>query len=126
MTKWKDKNNYKFWHTPIALALFFIFLVFFAYNIIGLVETERETSKKKEMVLDEIEDLKEREVSLLGDISKIETEEGKEEIIREKYQVAKEGEKMVVIVNEKKNVDNEVEEKDSHGFWNWVKGIFEK
>lgn len=117
-----------FWHSPLALFLLFLVMGFFVYKIIGLVQKERETSKKKELVLDQINILKQRENSLSQDISRLETEEGKEEIIREKYQVAKEGEKMVIIVNEEENPNSELSNREikDHGFWNWVKHMFNK
>jgi cell division protein FtsB len=120
-------TNYKFWHSPVALILLFLILIFFGYKIIDLIQKERETSHKKELILDQIDTLKSRESSLNNDIAKLETEEGREEIIREKYQVAKEGEKMVIIVDEDNRGDliNEGV-KGSHGFWNWVKSIFRK
>lgn len=124
MMKWK-KNNYKFWHSPLALIIIFCLLVLFGYNIIGLIEKKRDTTNKKELILDQINLFKERESALSTDISKLKTDEGKEEIIREKYQVAKEGEKMVIIVEEEnKNNSSDTPEKTNHGFWNWVKNLF--
>ena len=126
MTKWK-KTSYKFWHSPIALGLLFCVLVFFGYKIIDLIKKDIETTHKKELVLDQINSLQEREDSLNKDISKLETEEGKEEIIREKYQVAKEGEKMVTIINDSNTTNSQQETSVvSHGFWNWLKRIFSK
>ena len=124
MRKWK-RNNYKFWHSPIALVLLFCILVFFGYKIIDLIKKERETAHKKELVLDQISNLQVRESSLTLDISKLWTEEGKEEIIREKYQVAKEGEKMVIIVDENKgNGVGQQAAGSDHNFWGWIKRMF--
>jgi cell division protein FtsB len=125
MSKFK-KDNYKFWHSPIALILFFLILMFFGYRIIDLIQKERETSHKKELILDQIDSLKQRQNSLSKNISKINTDEGKEEIIREKYQVAKDGEKMVTIVDEKTDNEGVVQENEklNHGFWNWIKRTF--
>ena len=83
-----------------------------------------ETRNKKEDVLEKIDDLKGRETSLSSDIAKLQTEEGQEEIIRSKYQLAKPGEKVVTIVNEDANENTSPEVKVSHGFWNWVKNLF--
>ena len=55
---------------------------------------------------------------------RLQTEDGKEEIIREKYQVAREGEKMVIIVDEKDNVSLTEKEDIDHSFWGWIKRIF--
>jgi cell division protein FtsB len=121
------KNDYKFWHSPIALAFLFFIVLFFGYKIIDLIKIERETTEKKNLVLDQIEDLKKREVSLSSDISKLQTEEGKENIIREKYQVVKEGEKMVIIVDENNKNDSQLEQnKTDHGFFEWFKSVFKR
>lgn len=127
MLKFKN-NDYKFWHSPIALALLFCILVFFGYRIIDLIKVERETNYKKNLVLDQIEGLKKRESALSLDLSKIQTDEGKEEIIREKYQVAKEGEKMVIIVDESSKNDSSLDKegKTEHGFFEWFKSVFKR
>ena len=125
--EFKNHNQkYKFWHSPIALLLLFIFLVFFMYNIIGLVGKERETSHKKELALQELGELRDRKDSLNNDIHKFNTEEGQEEIIREKYQVAKEGEKMVIIVDDSDQNKIVEENKSVHVFWNLLKSLFDK
>ncbi|HLP86586.1 MAG TPA: hypothetical protein VK153_01780 [Candidatus Paceibacterota bacterium] len=121
----KEKNNYQFWHSPIVLFFLFAFLLFFGYKIIDLLKINIETSHKKEVKQLEIDDLKKRELSLSRDIAKLETEEGKEEIIRSKYPVTKPGEKMVSIIEEEGNVPLE-DSKTSHGFWNWLKKVFNK
>jgi cell division protein FtsB len=120
------KTNYKFWHSPFALIILFCFLVFFGYRIVDLIQKNIETKNKKEDVLNRIDDLKEREASLSVDINKLGTEEGQEEIIREKYQVAKAGEKVVTIVDEDNKSGNTISGRKTHGFWNWIKGIFKK
>ncbi|NVO04118.1 MAG: septum formation initiator family protein [Bacteroidetes bacterium] len=126
MKDFNKSNDYKFWHSPVALILLFCVLVFFGYKIIDLIKKERETSHEKEIILDKIDSLNKKEVDLNKNIARLETDEGKEEIIREKYPVVKDGEKMVTIVEDevdKKVLDNKKEE---HGFWNWIKGIFNK
>jgi len=123
----EKRNNYKFWHSPIALFVLFCILVLFGYKIIDLIQKNIETSRKKELILDQIDRLQKRELSLSEDIARLGTEEGKEEIIREKYQVAKINEKMVTIVDENVDMnDSKEEDRVSHGFWNWVKNIFNK
>lgn len=126
MTEFK-KNNYKFWHSPFALGLLFFVLIFFGYKIIDLVKKNIETAQKKEIISDKIKGLLEKESSLNKDIAKLETEEGKEQIIREKYQVAKENEKMVTIVDEENKINSlELQKAESYGFGNWIKSIFKK
>jgi len=120
------KRNYKFWHSPLALVLLFLILVYFGYRIVDLVKKEQETANEKELILNKISDLQARKTSLNSDIAKLETPEGKEEIIRDKYQVAKDGEKMVIIVDGdgSSNTSEQVQPVVSHGFWNWIKNLF--
>mgnify|MGYP003530516997 FL=1 len=124
MHHFKKKAEYKFWHSPIMLVVLFGVVVSFAYNLIGLLEKERETSKKKELALDQIESLKKRQTILEGDIARLETDDGIEEAIRDKYQVVKEGEKVVTIVNEEAPTNSDDESNKEHGFWNFLKRIF--
>ena len=126
MKDFKKNNDYKFWHSPIALILLFCFLVLFGYKIIDLIKKERETSHEKELILDKIDNLNKKEVDLNKNIIRLETDEGREEIIREKYPVVKVGEKMVTIVDESNSGKVQEEKKVNHGFWNWIKGIFKK
>jgi cell division protein FtsB len=119
------KNNYRFWHSPVALGIIFLILVVSGFKIIDLVKKERDTAHEKEIVLDQLAGLKKREDALNNNISKLETEEGKEEIIREKWPVVKEGEKMVTVVTEGKKIDSGTTGANTnHGFWNWIKKIF--
>ena len=95
--------------------------------MVGLFKKERETAKKKELIQEQIDTLTKREKILFEDIGKLKTEEGVEDIIREKYQVTKEGEKMVVIVDENEQTQNKEEESSpKHGFVNWFKSFFNK
>ncbi len=127
MSEFNRKNKNNFWHSPLVLIVLFCILILFVFNIIGLAEKERETAKKKDIELSKIENLRIREKTLTDDISRLKTEEGIEETIRDKYQVVKEGEKMVVIVDEEtKEVTPPVEKNTGHGFIFWLEGIFKK
>lgn len=126
MSEFNRKNKHNFWHSPLVLIVLFCILVLFAYNIVGLIKKERETNQKKNIILSNIESLRNREKSLSSDIEKLKTDEGVEETIRDKYQVVKEGEKMVVIVDEENKNDSSVEKETKHGFIEWIKSIFKK
>ncbi len=94
--------------------------------MLGLSSKERETARKKDLILSNIETLRNREKSLNTDIGKLKTEEGVEETIRDKYQVVKPDEKMVTIVDEEKVESPITEVESKHGFVEWVKSIFNK
>lgn len=123
--KKKDDTKYHFWHSPAALIILFFIVVLFSYNMFGLLEKERETSKKKELILSQIDADKKREAALSNDIEKLKTQEGIEETIRDKYQVVKPDEKMVIITDENDPKNNKVDESATdHSFWGWLKKTF--
>ena len=126
MAEFNKKNKYNFWHSPLVLLLLFCLLVLFAYNMIGLVTKERETARKNDLILSNIETLRYREKNLNSDIEKLKTDEGVEETIRDKYQVVRPDEKMVTIVDEEKNITPAVEVESKHGFLEWFKNLFNK
>src|SRR6185436_15859260 len=95
----KKHNSQNIWHSPLMLFVLLVVVVVFAYNMVGLIEKTHDTAKKREITLNQINDLQARETTLKSDIGKLSTEEGAEEVLREKYQMVKQGEKMVVIVD---------------------------
>jgi hypothetical protein len=123
MDKFK-KNNYRFWHSPFALIIFFFVLVFFSYKMIDLFKKKNETEHKKELVLEEVNNLNNRKDLILEKIQRLETSIGEEEIIREKYQVVQEGEKMVIIVDEEPEEDSE--EKERPSFFERLRDFFKR
>ena len=99
MAQFKDKKDYKqLWHSPLTLLILFCILIIFAYNMIGLIQKEGETRRKKIVELENIENLRKRQSNLDTNIAKLNTDEGVEELIREKYQVAKAGESVIRIL----------------------------
>lgn len=124
MAEFKKKSKNTFWHSPIALGILFCFLVLFIYNIVGLFTKERETARKRNIQLDNIEVLRNREKDLSMNIAKLNTEEGIEDAIREKYQVVKEGEKEVIIVDEQEKKIELDTIQNKHGLWDFIKKIF--
>jgi len=125
MAQFKKKNTYKFWHSPLALIVLFCVFIIFAYNMVGLVKKERETIKNKASELKKIEELRYRESALSRDIKNLNTEEGIEASVRDKFQVVKPGEKEVLIVDNKENTPT-LPKNDDHSFWGYIKRIFTK
>jgi len=127
MNEFKKKNKNSFWHSPFVLVILLCVVVVFAFNMIGLIEKEKETAQKKALILDEIDTLNKRETMLRSDINKLNTDDGIEDAIRDKYQVVKPGEKMVVIVDDKKPTEiQDNDPKNDHTFWGWVKNMFNR
>lgn len=124
MAEFKRKKMNTFWHSPLSLIVLFFVLVVFSYNMVELFKKERETENTKSLMLDKMNKLQEREQSLNASIEKLKTEKGTEDVIREKYQVVKPGEKMLIIVDPDDRDDIASELPKEHGFVNWFKNLF--
>ncbi len=70
----------------------------------------KETEKNKQIVKEKLTSLEKSKEKLNADIAKLNTEGGVEARIREKFGLAKEGEGMILIVEEEK--PNNTEEKE--------------
>ena len=99
-------------------------VVLFSYNIAGLAKKSRDTNEKRNLILKEIKYLKDKSESLNKEISELETDFGKEEELRRKLPVTKEGEKMVIILDEEPNMETIVIEKEQKGGWSRFLEIF--
>jgi cell division protein FtsB len=74
-------------------------------------------------VLNENVELKKREKMLSSEIERLKTKEGIEEEIRNKFNVVKPGEHLVVIVDDASTSKNETTEKNT-GWWESLLGFF--
>jgi cell division protein FtsB len=111
MAEYQKKNFNSLWYSPLVLSILFLLILLFIYNMIGIIGKVRDTNKKTEIVHSQIENLKKRENALSNDISRLKTDEGVEAALRDKYQLVKSGEKMVVIVDQEASVAQAVPEK---------------
>lgn len=125
MAEFKKKDKYSFWYSPLFLIILLVFLFFLSYKVIDLIKKDKETGEKKELTLDKIDELKERERVLNEDIAKMQTEEGVEDVIRGKYKVVKDGEKMVTIIDQEEDLERKISKVD-HSFIGWLRGLFKK
>src|SRR5688572_2800520 len=107
---------------PILLFLGVLVLVF-AWSVIRFSAKLEETGRNKKIAEDKVAALREKKEKLSEDIESLNTDEGKEEFFRENYGLAKEGEQMIVVVEEKKPMeDNDAEA--SSGFMSFFKNWF--
>lgn len=119
------KDSKRIWHSPLMLFVLLFILLLFMYNMIGLLEKARDTSQKREMVLSQMNSITERQQIEEKNIAKLQTDSGIEETLRDKYHLVKEGEQMVVIVDQDVDKLNNNEEKSSKlGIVQFFKNLF--
>ena len=111
----------------IQSKLFLIFLgiiiLAFLFNIFSFMNKMGETSKNKETIEDKVTELEKSKEKLNFEIIKLKTEKGIEENIREKFGLAKKGEEMIVIIEDKSSEEAE-KKTDSEGFFSFFKNWF--
>jgi len=107
---------------PVLILLGVVILVF-AWSVLGFWNQMRETSRNKQIVENKVIELKEQKEKLVSDIESLKTEEGKEKFFRENYGLAKEGENVIVVV-EDKTPPAPAKTSFSDGFFSFFKNIF--
>ena len=81
-----------------------------------------ETSRNKEIAENKVTELEKQKKELSSKIAELNTTEGKEGNIREKYGLAKEGEGLIVVVEDKNLTENK--DNPPGGFFNFLKNWF--
>ena len=89
-----------------ALILMVVLVFFLIKGSAEVMVKERESAKRVENLEKETEALSAREAELRDGIARLQTEEGIVEEIREKFSVAREGEYVAIIVDEKANASS--------------------
>ncbi|TSC86431.1 MAG: hypothetical protein G01um10148_417 [Parcubacteria group bacterium Gr01-1014_8] len=73
----------------------------------GVYKKEHESRVLRDEAEIQLADLRAREASLRGDISKLKSDRGMEEVLREEYELAKHGEGLIVIVEPNASLPDE-------------------
>lgn len=100
-------------YSPGVILGLFLLLVLVSKATWGLYDKERESRKNLDRVEADLLALTVREEQLTKDIARLRTPEGIESEIREQFQVAKPGESMVILVEEKNEPEEPEDEEPS-------------
>ena len=99
-------------------------MVIVGWGVVGLLGGLRDTIKNKNIANAKVLELQERKARLTYDIQNLETDLGKEKIFFFYYGLAKEGEQVVIIIEDKDTLNNK--EKQKTGIFGAFKGIFKR
>ena len=124
MRNFQDKKRWRgaLLSKPV-LVLLGIMVLIFAWSVIGLLDKMGETIKNKKIAEEKVAELQKNKEKLSLDISKLETDEGKEDSIREKFGWVKEGEGIIVVMDDKTSQQANTATQPS-GFFSWLKNLF--
>jgi cell division protein FtsB len=87
-------------YSRAAIALLVIPIGFLGYAALGAYGKATDSGMRREAAEEELYRMEERQRALVSDIELLESDRGKEEALRERYQVGREGEHMLVLIND--------------------------
>jgi cell division protein FtsB len=105
-----------------ALAILAGILLFSMWNLAVFWRKMVETEKNREIAAERAEGLEESKKNLEAQVGKLQTERGVEEVLREDFGLSRQGEGVIIIVDEE-GAETEVKA-EKKGFWSWIKGLF--
>ena len=109
-------------YSKVFLLFLFLLIILLAKGAWGVYGQERETSRKTAEKAAELKDLADRHTTLVAELKQLSTERGVERELREKYEVTKEGEEMIVLVQPPK--ENKSTAPKNRSVWDWFKNLF--
>ncbi|MCC7160205.1 septum formation initiator family protein [Candidatus Nomurabacteria bacterium] len=106
MTNFQTKKNWRriFQSKPFLVFLSAVVLIF-AWSVYGFWNKMQETSKNMKIIEDKVAELKLKKENLSANINNLNTEEGKEKIFRENFGLVKEGEGVIIVVEDKNKIE---------------------
>jgi cell division protein FtsB len=123
MRDFQSKSRFKrFIESKLALSLISLLFVLSLWNLLGFWGKMNETSKNRKFAEEKVSALRESKMKLESNVSKLETDRGVEEVLRENFGLSREGEEVIVIV-EDENIAPVPEEKK--GFMKFWQGLFD-
>ena len=105
-----------------VLAMLAVIILLFSYSVWGAYQKEAETRGKWNQRASVLDELKDRESGLQTEIDRLDTPRGLEAEIRNKYEVAKDGEEVIVIV-EPPDEEATTAPSEQKGFWARLFGL---
>ena len=91
----------------IFLVILLLLVVVSVRGVWGVYKKERGSRELRHEAELKLADLKAREASLRADISELKSDRGMEEVLRKDYELAKDGEGLIVIVEPKESAPSE-------------------
>lgn len=124
----KRKLRKIFFSKPV-IGLIFLCAFLLSFSVYDRYVVSREIQAKLDARYEELEELEMRAATLSTKVSYLEDERGIEEELRNRFDVAKEGEQVVILVDKRSGKETgatqiEPTGESGHGFWYQIRRIF--
>ncbi|MFA6339194.1 MAG: septum formation initiator family protein [Candidatus Paceibacterota bacterium] len=115
-------------YSKVIVLILLVVLVIAANSTWKVYQKERESADKLSEIQKKYNDIKNREKDLANIVSRLKTDQGKEEEIRNKFQVAKDGEEVIILVDKSMASDSSqtIHQNFFSKMWQKVKGVFSR
>lgn len=105
-------------YSNVSIFFLLVIFIFFIFSIAGVYNKSKEAIKKNEEVSSELNDTKLKKDYFEAEIDRLNTNAGIEDELRDKFQIAKPGERVIIIVDDTKDNNEEGSvKKSSNWFW---------
>ena len=129
MREFQEKRKFnKLIHSGWLQIFLGIVLLALIFSTVKVYKKSRLSAEKSKEIKEELASLEKRNAELAAEAARLESESGREGEIRKRFDVAKPGEKIIVIVD-KIGEDVKINGAENKGgffsrFWQWVKNWF--
>lgn len=120
-----EHSNIPFLKTKIGLAISFLISIFLVLGFLGFLQKLNISNKNKKQEQSKLDFYENERKKIESRLAEIDSEEGKDRNVRENYNLAKDGEGLIVIVEEE-NIEAESDSKNNKSFFDFFKNIFNK
>ena len=124
MFDYHEKRKIRSWvYSKFSIGVLFALSVWMSIAVYERFSVEREMAHKRAEVVAELGALKERAAVLESKVESLHNERGLEEELRRRFDVAKEGEQVVIIVDDSKPTDladPDVLPQEDSPWWSWL------
>lgn len=126
MREFKQRRKFKKkLYSKFVIFLLVLVIILLAKGTWGIFQKSRESDKRLEISQERLIELKKRQSAVVSRIEILKTSTGVEEEIRTKYDVAKEGEHVIIIVQDDDSVEEAEEPKGLKGLWHKITSILD-
>ncbi len=121
MANWKDRRDpVRLLGRRFGIAALMAAVVVAAGAVWNVYQKERGSRERRIEAENQLHDLKAREARLAADIAALQSERGLEEVLRDQYEVAKEGERLLIIVEPASSAPVQA----TSSVLQWFRGLF--
>jgi cell division protein FtsB len=107
----------RFFGSGIAFAVVLLLFVVFVHAAFSMYLNAKEAQDKRDLARAELKRLEARESDLETEVAKLSSDRGVEEELRNRYFIAKEGERVAVVNVDRPNDGVEPRKIEKRGFW---------